>query len=176
MSNKFFKRKKQTPLYHVECGPFIVNFYFKEESVVDSYMDIRSELGAWSMRIDARYEVYGYLLAAAQQGYNEQIHGFCLTMYIASTQMTKDQGFANDLQKSVTKYMKRLDKQAKAEAESVSEAQIAGDEALMQEAIERGELRGNKKAEKRAAKESRKAIKEVFESKLRGGTEIKDEK
>lgn len=162
MSNKFFKRKRQ-PEYHIECGGFIANFYFKEGSVVDSYLEIRSELGAWSMKIDARYEVFGYLFAAAEKGLTEQIHGYCVTMYIASTQMTKDQGLVNDLQKSITKYMKRIEKQAETEAKNVSEEQIAGDEALMNEAIERGKLQGDKKAERKAAKESQEEIKKVLE-------------
>lgn len=162
MSNNIFKRKKQSPLHHVEVGGFVVNFYFKEDSIVDSYMEIRTVSDNWRMRLDARHEMYGYLASAAKQGMNEQIHGYCVTLYILSTAL--DQGLINDLQKSITKYMKRMDKKAESEAKNVSDAQIAGDEALMQEVIERGKAKGNKKAEKKAAKESRKNIKQVLEA------------
>lgn len=164
MSNNFFKRKKQEPLYHVEVGAFIVNFYFKEGSIVDSYMEIRTISDNWRMRLDARHTMYGYLAAAAEQGLEEQIHGYCVTLFILATAL--DQGLINDAQKALAKYMKRMDKQAKSEAKNVTEEQIAGDEALMKEAIERGKAKGNKKAEKKAAKESQAEIKKVLEEGL----------
>lgn len=156
MSNNIFKRKKQTPIEHVEVGGFVVNWYFKEDSIVDSYMEIRTVSDNWRMRLDARHEIYGYLMAAVKQDKKEQVHGYCVQLYILAT--TLDQGLINDTQKAIAKYMKRMDKKAESEAKAVSEAQIAGDEALMQEAIERGELRGDKKAEKKAAKKSQEEI------------------
>ena len=171
MGNNIFKKKKQTPLHHVEVGGFVCNWYFKHDSIVDSYMEIRTVSGNWSMKLDARHEVYGYLMVACEQGLTEQVHGYCVTLYLVATQMTQDQGFVNDVQKAITKYMKRMDKKAENEAESVSEAQIAGDEALMQEAIERGELRGDKKAEKRASKESREEIRKILEEEAKADTE-----
>lgn len=163
MGNNMFKRKKSTPIEHIEVGGFVCNFYFKEDSIVDSYMEIRSELGSWSIKIDARYELYGYLLAAAKQGMKEQIHGYCATIYMVSTQMTQDQGFVNDIQKSISKYIKRIEKKAETEAKKVTETQIIADEVLMQEAIERGKTKGNKKAEKKASKASKQEMKKILE-------------
>lgn len=163
MGNNIFKKKKQTPLHHIECGGFVCNWYFKPDSIVDSYMEIRTTSGNWSMKLDARHEAYGYLMAACEQGQTEQVHGYCVTCYVVATQMTQDQGFVNDVQKSISKYMKRMDKRAETEAKAVTEAQIAGDEALIQEAIERGEIRGDKKAERRASKESKEEIRKVLE-------------
>lgn len=160
MSNNIFKRKKQTPIEHVDVGGYIVNFYFKENSIVDSYMEIRTISDNWRMRLDARHTMYGYLLTAAQQGNESQVHGYCVQLYIMATAL--DQGLINDVQKAIAKFMKRKDKEADSEAKSVTEAQIAGDEALMQEAIERGEMRGNKKAERKAAKESQEEIRKVL--------------
>lgn len=164
MSNNIFKRKKQTPVEHIECGGFIVNFFFKESSIVDSYMEIRTVSDNWRMRLDARHEMYGYLLAAVKQDKKEQVHGYCVTLYILATAL--DQGLINDVGKAIAKFMKRMDKKAESEAKSVSEAQIQGDEALIEEAIERGELRGDKKAEKKAAKESQELIKEALENEM----------
>lgn len=160
MSNNIFKRKKQAPIEHVEVGGFIVNWYFKEGSIVDSYMEIRTISDNWRMRLDARHEMYGYLLSAVKQDKKEQVHGYCVTLYILATSL--DQGLINDVQKALAKFMKRKEKQAESEAKVVSEAQIAGDEALMQESIERGELRGDKKAERKAAKESQEEIRKVL--------------
>lgn len=164
MSNNIFKRKKATPLHHVEVGGFICNFFFKDGSIVDSYMEIRTISDNWRMRLDARHEMYGYLMAAAQQEKTEQIHGYCVTLYILSTAL--DQGLIEDVQRSIAKFMKRMDKKAESEAKSVSDAQIAGDEALMQEAIERGEIRGDKKAEREAAKASQEEIKKALEEEI----------
>lgn len=161
MGNNIFKRKKQTPIQHIEVGGYIVNFYFKESSIVDSYMEIRTVSDNWRMRLDARHTMYGYLLTAAQQGLTEQIHGYCVQLYILATAL--DQGLINDVQKSIAKFIKRKDKEAATEAKKVTEAQIAGDEALMKEAIERGALKGDKKAERKVAKESQEHIKKVLE-------------
>lgn len=161
MGNNIFKRKKQTPLKHVEIGGFVVNWYFKEGSIVESYMEIRTESDNWRMRLDARHAMYGYLFAAMEQGKEEQVHGYCATLYILATAL--DQGLINDVQKSISKYMKRMEKQAETEANKVTEEQIMADEALMNEAIERGALKGDKKAEKRAAKESQELMRKVME-------------
>lgn len=162
MSNNPFK-KKLKPIKTVSVGGFTVDFYFTQDSIAGSYMEIRTDSRNFAMKIDARNEVYGYLLAAAQQGRNEQIHGYCATMYVIATGITHDQEFVNDLQASVVGFMERQQAKAKEEAEKVTPEQIAGEEALMQEAIERGEIRGDKKAEKRASKESKHIIKEVLE-------------
>lgn len=128
---------------------------------MDSYMEIRTISDNWRMRLDARHMMYGYLLTAVKQGLKEQIHGYCVQLFILATAL--DQGLINDVQKALTKFMKRKEKESKSEAKAVSEAQIAGDEALMQEAIERGSLRGDKKAERKAEKESQEQIKQVIE-------------
>lgn len=161
MGNNIFKRKKAIPVQHVEVGGFIVNFFFKENSVVDSYMEIRTISDNWRMRLDARHTMYGYLLTAAQQGLTQQIHGYCVQLYIMATAL--DQGLINDIHKAIAKYMKRKDKEADSEAKKVTDAQIMADEALMNEAIERGKTQGDKKAERKAAKESQEEIKKEIE-------------
>lgn len=167
MSNNPFK-KKLKPIKTVNVGGFQVDFFFNQGSIAGSFMEIRTESKNFAMKIDARNEVYGYLLAAAQQGRDEQIHGYCAMMYVIATGMTHDQGFVDDLQASMSAFMNRQQAKTKEEAEKVTSEQIVGDEALMQEAIERGELRGDKKAEKRASEESKKIIKEVLEEDEKG--------
>lgn len=162
MSNNPFK-KKLKPIKLVNVGGYEVSFYFKPDSIANSYMEIRTESRNFAMKIDARNEVYGFLLAAAQQGRLEQIHGYCATMYVIATGITHDQEFTNDVKASVTAFMDRQLAKGAENAKKVTPEQIAGDEALMQEAIERGELRGDKKAEKKAREESQKLIKEVLE-------------
>lgn len=161
MSNNPFKRKKSTQIVSVEVGAFICNFFFKEDSIIDSYMEIRTVSDNWRMRLDARHEMYGYLLAALKQGKKEQVHGYCVQLYILATAL--DQGLINDVQKAIAKYMKRMDKKAESEAKNVSETQEMADEALMREVIERGKVKGKKKAEKRASKESIEEMNKILE-------------
>lgn len=160
MSKNIFKRKKQTPEFHFEQGGFVCNFYFKEGSIVDSYMEIRTVSDNWRMRLDARHEMYGYLFAAMEQGKEDQVYGYCATLYTMATIL--DQGLINDTQKAIIKYMKRMEKKAESEAKSVTETQIMADEALMNEAIERGALKGDKKAERKASKESQEEMKKIL--------------
>lgn len=135
---------------------------------MESYMEIRTVSDNWRMRLDARHAMYGYLFSAMEQGKSEQVHGYCVTLYMLAT--TLDQGLINDVQKSINKYMKRMDKQSESEAKAVTEEQEMADEALMNEAIERGALKGDKKAEKRAAKESQEEMRKIM------AEDTKDEK
>lgn len=107
---------KPKPLQSVECGGFLVEFYYKEGNLNGTYMDISTASGVWSMRIMGNTFTYGYLLEAAHQGLTEQIHGYAATLYILSQQMTQDQGLVDDITKSINKWQRRMDKKAEAEA------------------------------------------------------------
>lgn len=161
MSNNRFKKLKTVK--NIEVGGFRVRFFFKEGNIEQSYMEIKTVSNNWYMKIDARSEVYGYLYTAASQGLENQIHGYCATLYAIATGIISEQQFTDEVQKAIIGFMERMDKKAKEESDKITETQEMADEALMREAIERGKLRGNKKAEAKARKESEKAIKEVLE-------------
>lgn len=46
---------------------------------------------------------------------------YCETMYIIATMLTTDSGFAQDINKAISKYSKRLDKQAESQAKNITE-------------------------------------------------------
>lgn len=73
------------------------------------WLEISTVSGNFKVRFMADAHPYAYLLAS--QG-DENIHGFCQTVYLLSKTLTTDQGLVDDVAKALSKYNKRLDKQA----------------------------------------------------------------
>lgn len=122
---------KEKAIERVETGGFIAEWYFKENSIGKSYLEISTESGIWSMRIDARSHAYGYLLESARQGKTENIHGYAALLYIAAQHLTQEQGFCDDITRSVQKWQRRLEKQAEKAAKALTPEQNEADAALM---------------------------------------------
>lgn len=89
----------------------------------------------FKVRFTADKDPYGYLLASKD---DTNIHGFALTMYEIGKLLTTDQGFVDDVQKAITKYHKRLEKQAAGEVvEDETQEKIALEtEKAIQEHVE----------------------------------------
>lgn len=158
---KKFLLKRDTPKHHIECGEFIVDFYFREGSIKDTYMEIKTTSNVFYMRMDGRTETYLYLYAAAEQGLTDQIHGYCMRMYEFGMLMCKDQEMLNAHDEVMRKYYEKLNTQAAEEAAKVTDEQELAADAFMREAIERGELKG--KAAKAASQAEKEFIKQVLE-------------
>lgn len=126
---------KSKPLQSVKCGGFLVEFYYKEGNLKGTYMDISTASGVWSMRIMGNTFTYGYLLEAANQGLTEQIHGYAVTLYILSQQITRDQGLVDDITRSINKWQRRMDKKAEAEAKKHTETDEQISQAVMESFI-----------------------------------------
>ena len=148
---------KQKPMKTVECGGFIVSFYYKEGDLKHTYMEITTESNVWSMRIAGNTHAYGYLLAAAHQDMTEQIHGYAAMLYVTSQQLTKDQGFVDDITKSITKWQRRMDKKAESAAKNVKDFEEVASQAFMEEAAEYAA----------ASPKERKRISEKFKAEIR---------
>lgn len=72
-------------------------------------MTIETLSGNFKAKFMADEHPYAYLLAS--QG-DDNIHGFCQTVYLLSKTLTTDQGLVDDVAKAISKYNKRLQKQA----------------------------------------------------------------
>ena len=98
-------------------------------------LTIETLSGNFKAKFMADAHPYAYLLAS--QG-DENIHGFCQTVYLLSKTLTTDQGFVDDVSKAFAKYEKRLQKQAASEVvEDETEEKIALDtEKQIQEVVE----------------------------------------
>lgn len=75
-------------------------------------LTIETLSGNFKAKFMADAHPYAYLLAS--QG-DENIHGFCQTVYLLSKTLTTDQGLVDDVSKAIAKYDKRLQKQAASE-------------------------------------------------------------
>lgn len=86
-------------------------------------LTIETLSGNFKAKYVADEHPYAYLLQGAT---DENIEGFCQLMYVLGKTLTTDQGLANDVGKAVSKYQKRLEKQAAGEVvEDETEEKIA---------------------------------------------------
>lgn len=127
-----FKRK---PYRTIECGGFIANFFYKEANLKRTYLEIKTISNVWSMRIAGNTYTYGYLLASAEKGLTEQIHGFAAMQYILSEQITKDQGLLDDVTRSIKKWKIRMEKKAVSASKNISEFEELATQHFMEESI-----------------------------------------
>ena len=164
---KAYKKWKndEKPLFEYNFGgdAIGVKIYYSEGDLTGSRVEIRGYDGIFTMTIDARLPAYAYLLAAAGQEHTDYIEGFVTLMYQTLSCVTQDKGFAADLQRALGKYFKRTMKRAEKAAESVTEAEEAGSQALMEEAVKRGEaIAKGRRSARRAQKQSRQEMKEIL--------------
>lgn len=156
---RIFKRKA---IERVEVGSFVVEWYFKENNIKESYLEISTVSGIWSMRVDARCNAYGYLLESARQGKLDNVHGYAALLYITAQQLTQEQGFCDDITRSVQKWQKRVEKKAEKVAKATTPEQIAADEALMGDVAAYADAtpKERKQMRKQWKEEAREVIKE----------------
>lgn len=90
----------------VEAGGFIVTFKTFD-------MTIETISKNFFAKFAVSEHPYTYLYVAATMENFEQIHGYCLYLYKTAMSLTTDQGFVDDLTKSIKKLDKRILKAAK---------------------------------------------------------------
>lgn len=152
-------RKKRKNLHKTaEFGEWVFEWYYNEKNVLDCYLLIKSKNGAFSVKINAAYHAFGYLLAALEQNDINQLHGYISMLYVAATTLTQDQAFVDDMEKAIGKYVKRLDKKATTVAKSVKDHEETANQALMEDIVsEQGmskkELKAKREAERLMMKE-----------------------
>lgn len=154
---------KTKPYKSVDAGQFHFNFYYKEGSVKDTYLEVTCDSGIFAIKIGGNTHAYGYLLAAAEQNRIDQLQGYAVTLYIPAMSLTQDQGLCNDCQKSIMKWQKRKMREGAENAKKVTDAEEMASDALMREAIDRGKpmsRQQRRKMEREIRKEMREILKE----------------
>lgn len=153
MSNKI-KLLKHKAYKSVRVGGWLFEWYIDEKRPEKSYMRVQGESGLFDLKIKANSHVFGYLLAAAEKGMTEQLHGWITLVYIPAMGMTQDQGLTDDISRSVQKWMKRKDAEAKTNAKNVTESEELASQAMMEDiASEQGMSKKELKAKREADKE-----------------------
>ena len=152
---------KTKPYKCVDAGQFHFDFYYKEGSIKDTYLEVTCDSGIFALRIGGNTHAYGYLLAAAEQNRIDQLQGYAVTLYIPAMSLTQDQGLCNDCQKAIMKWQKRKMREGAENAKKVTDWQEQADDALMREAIERGKPMSRQQRRK-MERESRKEMKQIL--------------
>ena len=153
------KIKQRKPYLVKELGEWKFTFHYKEGSIERTFLSITSTSGIYSMHIGGNTHAFGYLLAAAKQGLDNQLAGYATTLYIPAMGITQDQGLCNDVQKAISKWMKRKEAEAKSAAKAVTPEQDMASAALMEDiASESGMSKKDLKAKREAGKAEMRAI------------------
>lgn len=152
---------KTKPYKSVDAGQFHFDFYYKEGSVKDTYLEVTCDSGIFALKIGGNTHTYGYLLAAAEQGRTDQLQGYAVTINIPAMAITQDQGLCNDCQKAIMKWQKRKMREGAENTKKVTDWQEQADDALMREAIERGKPMSRQQRRK-MERESRKGVKQIL--------------
>lgn len=158
--SRVFKFKNR-PIKTVEINEWSFKFYLNENSVERSYLDISSTSKLFGMRIGGNSHAFGYLLAAAEQGLDEQLHGYVTMLCVPALAITADQELCDGLTREITEYLKRLDKQAQGVAENISDEEDQANQALMTDVAEYADAKPKERKKKRKA--HKKAVKEEVE-------------
>lgn len=158
--------KQRKPYLVKEVGEWKFTFHYKEGSIERTFLSITSTSGIFNCRIGGNTHAYGYLLAAAKQGLDNQLAGYITTLFIPAMGITQDQGLCNDVQKAISKWMKRKEAEAKSAAKAVTPEQDMASAALMEDiASESGMSKKELKAKREA---DRQMMKEVLNEKEDG--------
>lgn len=152
------KLKQRKPYLVKEVGEWKFTFHYKEGSIERTFLSITSTSGIYSMHIGGNTHAYGYLLAAAKQGLDNQLAGYITTLFIPAMAMTQDQELTSGVQKAINKWMKRKDIEAKNAAKAVTETEEMASQAFMEDitseiGMSKKELKAKREADKELMRE-----------------------
>lgn len=153
------KNKQRKPYLVKEVGEWKFTFHFKEGSVERTFLSITSTSGIFNCRIGGNTHAFGYLLAAAKQGLDNQLAGYATTLYIPAMAMTQDQELTSGVQKAIVEWQKRKEAEGAEKAKAVTDAQEQASQAFMEDiASEQGMSKKELKAKREADKAEMRAV------------------
>lgn len=103
MFSRLFKRTYKT----VECGNFIVKFYYREGNPAKTYVEIAAVPGDWSMRIASNTPAYDRLLGAADRCETETIHNYVGSLFILTQASVSDRRLGADVASALDRWHER---------------------------------------------------------------------
>lgn len=153
------KIKQRKPYLVKEVGEWKFTFHYKEGSIERTFLSITSTSGIMNMRLGGNTHAFGYLLAAAKQGLDNQLAGYATTLYIPAMGITQDQGLCNDVQKAISKWQKRKEAEGAEKAKAVTDSEEMASQAFMEDiASEQGMSKKEQKAKREADKAEMRTI------------------
>lgn len=128
-------RKKfgEKPYLSKEVGAFKFDFFYKEGNLKRCYLRISNESEVFTLRIAGNTEAYGYLLTAALQGREDQLHGYIVLSTVSMFAMPQDEQLLKDIEKAVNGHIDRELTKGVEQAKQITDSEEAGSQALMTE-------------------------------------------
>ena len=153
------KIKQRKPYLVKEVGEWKFTFHYKEGSIENTFLSITSTSGIYSMHIGGNTHAYGYLLAAAKQGLDNQLAGYITTLFIPAMAMTQDQELTSGVQKAIVGWQKRKEAEGAEKAKVVTDSEEMASQAFIEDIIsEQGMSKKELKAKREADKAEMRAI------------------
>lgn len=154
---RLFKRK---PTRHYEVGGYTFDFYLKENDVRKSYLEIGTESGIFTLRLDARTYPFGYLWVAAEKGMMEQLHGYAVLATNTATHLCESQEFVDEVMTSLTKLVVNGLAEAEVKASAITEQAEMASQAFMEDVVKAAGMTKEERALDRV--ETREIIEEMM--------------
>lgn len=143
MFNKFKKNKELKPYLSYDLAGYKYDFYYSEGNINDTYLEVTEKsMHMWSIRIPGDTDIYGMLLYCAMEisngksgeGSSEMVilERYGLLMHLCSVATFSNKEFTDDFLNIVSKYIERLDKKSKENAESVTEEEEKASQYIME--------------------------------------------
>lgn len=124
------------------------------------WLDVETVSGNWKMRFIANEHPYGYLVSGKD---DNNIVGYCATMYYLSQTLTTDQGLVSDVEKALKKFEKRV---GMAEMEPEEEEAAAMEEVKSVQDLVEMPQKARRKAEKDIDRRFKASIKKANDKSL----------
>lgn len=147
------KIKHRKPYLVKEIGDWKFTFHYKEGNIAKTFLSITSKSGIFNCRIGGNTDTYGYLLAAAIQGRDDQLRGYAMTVYIPTMTITLEKELNEDIQKAIVRFLKRRNNEAAKKAAEITDSQETVNQSIMEDVAEFSDAKSD---------EERKAIREKW--------------
>ena len=152
LGNWFLITFRDTKIAQVEFEAFVVIFR-------RFTMEIKTKSSNFTLRTISMMHPNAQLYHCLSAGDKETVNWFCTRIYTLVTLLTTDVGFANDIEKAMQKYSKRLYKKADSNAKSVSEEEDKAEQEAIQVDIQYAKM--SKKERKQYQEALREEIRNI---------------
>ena len=150
---------KNKPYKTCKVGEWVFDFYYQEGNIRRTYLKITSTSGIMSLFLGGNTHAFGYLLAAAKQGLDNQLAGYITTLFIPAMAMTQDQELTSGVQKAIVEWQKRKEAEGAEKAKAVTDSEEMASQVFVEDIVsEQGMSKKELKAKREADKAEMRAI------------------
>lgn len=149
---------KTKPYKSVDAGQFHFDFYYKEGSVKDTYLEMTCDSGMFNCHIGGRSEACYFLLHVAMQNDTAVLHDYITRLYHLAT-VWNDTELAKDVNTAIDNWHERVNAKAAKKAAAINDSEEMASQAFMKDvASESGMSKKELKAKRKADKELMRAL------------------